>query len=53
MYETIHDVDDLRKFLMETWYDFDQDITDATIDQWRDRLMSCMHAGGRHCEYMQ
>jgi len=34
MYETkIHDIDDLRKHLMQTWFDFDQDITDAVIKQ--------------------
>jgi len=37
MYETIQDVDDLRKRLMQTWSDFDQDIIAAATDQWRDR----------------
>jgi len=41
MYETkIHDIDNLQNRLMQTWFDFDQDITDATIDQWHDRLRS-------------
>ena len=52
MHETIHDFDDLRKRLMQTWFDFDQDIIDATIDQWRDRLRSRVHAGGGHFEHM-
>jgi len=43
VYETkIHDIDDLRKRLMQTWFDFDQDITGAAIDQWRDHLRSCV-----------
>jgi len=48
MYETIHDVDDLRKRLMQTWFDFAQHITDAKIDQWHGRLTSSVHAGGGH-----
>jgi len=38
--------------LMHTWFDFDQDIIDATIDQWRDTQRSCMHAGSGHFEQM-
>jgi len=34
----IHDVDDLRKCFMQTWFDFDEDIIDGKIDQWRDCL---------------
>jgi len=39
MHETkIHDIGDQRKRLMQTWFDFDQDIIDrpTAIDQWRD-----------------
>jgi len=43
VYETkIHDIDDLQKSLMETWFDFNQDIIDAAIDQWCDHLRSCV-----------
>jgi len=53
MYETkIHDIDDLRKRLMQTWFDFDQDITDPAINQWRDHLRSCVCAGGGRFEHM-
>jgi len=46
VYETkIHDLDDLQKRLMQTWFDFDQDIIDTVIDQWRDHLRSCVRAG--------
>ena len=31
-------LDDLQKRLMQTCFDFEQDVIDATIDQWRDRL---------------
>jgi len=43
VYETIQYVDDLRKRLMKTWFAFDQEIIDATIDQWHDRLRSCVY----------
>jgi len=33
---------------MQTWFN----ITDATIDQWRDHLRSCVRAGGEHFEHM-
>jgi len=39
--KNIHDIDDLQKRLMQIWFDFEQGIIDATIDQWRDRLRSC------------
>jgi len=53
MYETkIHDINNFRKCLMQTWFNFDQDITDAAIDQWRDHLRPYVRAGGRHFEYM-
>jgi len=53
VYETkINDIDDLRKRLMQTWFDFDQNITDAAVDQWCDHLKSRVHAGGGHFEHM-
>ena len=46
MYETkIHDIIDLRKHLMQTWFDFEQNVVEAATDQWRDSLRSCVHAG--------
>jgi len=50
--QTIQDVDDLRKRLMQTWFDFDQYIIGAATHQWREGLRSCVHAGGGHFEYM-
>jgi len=52
-YETkIHDINDLRKCLMQTWFDSDQEISDAAIDQWLYHLRSCVHAGGGDFEDM-
>jgi len=34
VYETIHDVDDLRKRLVQTWFDFDEHIIDEWMNEW-------------------
>jgi len=44
----IHYIDDLRKRLMQTWFEFEQRVIDAAINQWRNRLRSRAHAGGGH-----
>jgi len=41
------DIDDLQ-----TWFDSEQNVNEAAIDQWRDRLRSCVSAGGGHLEHM-
>jgi len=46
------DICDLQKRLTQTWVDFEQNIIEAAIDQWRDSLRSYMHAGGGHFEHM-
>jgi len=43
---------DLQKRLTQTWVDFEQNVIDAAIDQWRDHLRSCVRAGGGHFEHM-
>jgi len=30
----------------------EQNVIEAAIDQWRDSLRSCMHAGGGHFEHI-
>ena len=53
VYETkICDIGDLRKRLMQTWFDFEENVIDAAIVKWRDRLRSFVHAGGGHFEHM-
>ena len=37
---------------MQTRFDFERNVIEAVIDQWRDRLRSCVHAGGGHFEHM-
>jgi len=54
VYETtISDVYDLQKGLTQTWVNSEQNIIEASIDQWRDRLRSCVLAGGGHFEHMR
>ena len=43
VYETkIHNIDNLRKPLKQTWFDFAQNITDSAIDKRHDHLRSCV-----------
>jgi len=48
----ICDIYDLQKCLTQTWVDFEQNVIEAAIDQWRDSLRSCMRAGGGHFVHM-
>jgi len=49
VYETkIHDIDDLRKRLIQTWFDFNQHIIDTAIDQQRGHL----RAGRGHLKHI-
>ena len=48
----ICDIYDLQKCMMQTWVDFEQNVIEAAIDQWRDNLRSCMRAGGGHFEHL-
>lgn len=50
--ERIHDVDHLKRRLVEEWSQFDQTIIDGAIKQWRQRLRACVHANGGHFEHM-
>jgi len=51
MYETkIHDIDDLQKHLMQTWFDFDRDLIDDAPDRRHNHI--CMCAGGGHFEHI-
>jgi hypothetical protein len=46
----IHDMNHLKRRLVEEWAQFDQAIINDAIKQWR--LLDCVHAEGRHCEHM-
>jgi len=40
----ICDICDLQKRLTQTWADFEQNVIEDAIDQWRDRVRSCVRA---------
>jgi len=43
---------DLQKCLTQTWFDIEQNVIEAAIDQWHDRLRSYVRASGGHFEHM-
>jgi len=48
----IQDVNDLKQRLISVWAEFKQSVIDKAIDQWRPRLMACVHASGQHFEQL-
>jgi len=53
VYETkILDIGDMRKCLMQTWFDFEQDIINIASDhwpvEWPSEIMRACYAGGGH-----
>jgi len=44
------DVNHLMERLIEEWCDLDHIIC-AAVNQWRTRLLACMHADGGHFEH--
>jgi len=53
VYQTnIQYVDELRQRLLNVWSSTEQDIIDASIDQWRVRLKARARSGGGHFEHM-
>jgi len=53
VYETkICYIYDLQKWLTQICVDFEPNVIEAAIDQWRDSLRSCMRVGGGHFEHM-
>jgi len=48
----VNSVDELKECLIAVWADFQQDIIDTTIDQWRKYLHTCVHANGGHFEHL-
>ena len=52
VYKTkVHDVEDLRKQIMQAWNELAQRIIDSSVRQWRKRLCACVEANGGQFEY--
>ena len=45
-------VDELWQCLLNVWSSIEQDVIDASIDQWRVQLKACVRSGGGHFEHM-
>jgi len=48
----IHDTDEWRQRNVKTWDEFQQNVVEDTIDQWRKRLEACFDAEGGHFEHL-
>jgi len=47
----IRDLDHLKQRLVEEWANFEQEIVDSAVKNWRQRLQACVRAGGGHFEH--
>jgi hypothetical protein len=47
----VRDIEDLRQRIVDVWDGLDQDIIDASVNQWRARLRACVAANGGQFEY--
>ena len=53
VYQTeIRNVDELRQHLLNVWSSIEQDVINASINQWHVQLKACVHSGlgRRHFE---
>ena len=44
--EKVHDVDELKKRLVDLWHGLDQTVIDSVTNEWRKRLGACVRAKG-------
>ena len=52
VYETrVHDIDELRQYLLHLSHGLEQSMIDDAVDQWPTRLRACFPANGRHFQY--
>ena len=47
----IHDVNELRRRIVDAWDEMDQRVIDESVKQWRKRLRACVDGQGGHFEY--
>jgi len=48
----IHNVDELKRQLVDVWSGLQQSVVDAAISEWRKRLQACVYAKGGHFEHL-
>lgn len=50
--QRVHNVNELKQRLVEVWSEFEQNIIDDAIDDWRRRLNACVRAKGHQFEHL-
>jgi len=48
----MNSVDELKLRLIDVWNRLQQNVIDASIDEWRKQLRACMHADGQYFEHL-
>ena len=48
----MNSVDELKLRLIDVWNSLQQNVIDATINDWRKQLRACVHAAGQHFEHI-
>jgi len=48
----MNSVNELKLRLIDVWNSLQQNVIDATINEWRKQLRSCVHADGQHFEHL-
>jgi len=48
---SMNSVNELKLRLIDVWNCLQQNVIDAAINEWRQRLRACVHADGQHFEH--
>ena len=48
----IHNVDELKRRLVDVWSGLQQSVVDAVVSEWRKRLQACVRVMGGHFEHL-
>ena len=48
----IHNVDELKRRLVDVWSGLQQSVVDAAVSKWRKRLQACVRTKGGHFEHL-
>ena len=48
----IHNVDELKRRLVDIWSSLQQSVVDAAVSEWRKRLQGCVRSKGGHFEHL-